>query len=138
MAVVIAVACIALLAGIRYRKPMTTPWLIIVGVVSGIVFGGSYIALVAVVCILLGPYDKHDGRTLIISWAFFTAIGFVVVTAVSGTTGVDDILLAAPGAATYLLGTWLGSKGFHKSSERLFRRAAIAVLLCLACFNIFL
>jgi len=138
MAVVIAVACVAMLAGYRYRHPMTTTWLIGIGIVSGIVFGGSYIALVAVVCILLGPYDKHAGRTLIISWSFFTVLGFALISAISGTTGVDDVITAMPGALTYLLGAWLGSHGFHNASEKLFRRAAIAVLFCLACFNLVL
>jgi len=138
MAVIIAAACIAMLAGYRYRHPMTTSWLIGIGIVSGIVFGGSYIALVAVVCILLGPYDKHAGRTLIISWSFFTVLGFALISAISGTTGVDDVITAMPGALTYLLGAWLGSHGFHNASEKLFRRAAIAVLFCLACFNLVL
>ena len=138
MALVIALACIALLAGWRYRRPMTTSWLVLVGVLSGIVFGGSYIALVTVVFILLGPYDKSQGRTLIISWSFFTVLGFALVSVLGGTIGVDDVILAAPGAATYLLGAWLGTRGFHQSSETLFRRAAIGVLLLLACFNLVL
>jgi hypothetical protein len=138
MAVIIACACILMLGGFRYRQPMTTTWLVILGIFSGIVFGGSYIALVAVVCILLGPYDKHQGRTLIISWSSFTVLGFALISLLSGTTGVDDIVTAAPGAATYLFGTWLGSHGFHNASEKLFRRGAIAVLLCLALFNLVL
>ena len=136
MALIIATACIMMLIGFRYRHPMTTSWLIFVGVCAGIVFGGSYIALVAVVFILLGPYDKHQGRTLIIAWSFFAVLGFALISALSGTTGVDDVIAAAPGAATYLLGTWMGSHGFRKSSEKVFRRAAIAVLLCLAIFNL--
>ena len=138
IALIIALACTLMLAGVRYRQPMTTVGLIIVGGASGLVFGGSYIALITVVCILLGPYDKHAGRALIISWSFFTVLGFALVSGLSGTTGADDVIDAAPGAVTYLLGTWLGSKGFHNASERLFRRAAIAVLLCLACFNLVL
>ena len=138
MAVIIAMACILMLTGFRYRQPMTTAWLIIIGIVAGIVFGGTYIALVAVVFILLGPYDKNQGRTLIIAWAFFTVLGFALLSALSGTTGLDDLITAAPGAVTYLLGTWLGSKGFHNASEKLFRRSAIAVLLCLALFNLVL
>jgi uncharacterized protein len=136
MAVIIATACMLMLWGFRYRHPMTTAWLIMVGICAGIVFGGTYIALVVVVLILLGPYDKHQGRTLIISWSFFTVLGFALISVVSGTTGANDVVTAAPGAATYLLGTWLGSHGFHNASEKLFRRGAIAVLLCLACFNL--
>ena len=135
MALIIATACVMMLAGFRYKHPMTTAWLVFAGICSGIVFGGSYIALVAVVFILLGPYDKHQGRTLIISWSFFTVLGFALISVVSGTTGIDDVIAAAPGAATYLLGTWIGSHGFRKSSEKLFRRAAIATLLALSIVN---
>jgi hypothetical protein len=138
MAIIIAVACVLMLIGFRYRRPMTTTGLVILGACSGVVFGGSYIALVAVVFILLGPYDRHQGRTLIISWSSFTVLGFAFISVVSGTTGVDDVITAAPGAATYLFGTWLGSHGFHNASEKLFRRGAIAVLLCLALFNLVL
>ncbi len=138
MALIIATACVMMLIGCRYQHPMTTSWLVFVGICSGIVFGGTYIALVAVVFILLGPYDKNQGRTLIISWSFFTVLGFALISVTSGTTGIDDTIVAAPGAATYLLGTWIGSHGFRKSSEKLFRRAAIGVLLCLAMINLIL
>lgn len=136
MALIIAAACVMMLIGYRYKHPMTTGWLIFLGISSGIVFGGSYIALIAVVFILLGPYDKNEGRTLIISWSFFTVLGFALISAVSGTTGLDDIIIALPGAATYMLGAWLGSHGFRKSSERLFRRAAITILLALSIVNL--
>ena len=138
IAVIIAMACIMMLIGYRYQKPMNRFWLIALGIIAGTVFGGTYIALVAVVPILLGPYDKNEGRTLIIAWSFFAVIGFTLISIPSGTTGFDDLIAAAPGAVTYMLGTWLGSHGFQKSSEKLFRRAAIAVLLCLACFNMVL
>ncbi|MEM7561814.1 MAG: sulfite exporter TauE/SafE family protein [Pseudomonadota bacterium] len=138
MAAVIATACLLMLLDIRYRLPMTPWWLMLIGVIAGIVFGGSYIALVTVVAILLGPYDKNAGRTLIIAWSAFAVLGFAATSVFSGTTGIDDVVAAAPGAVTYLLGTWLGSQGFHKASEKLFRRAAIATLLVLAVFNLVL
>jgi uncharacterized membrane protein YfcA len=136
MALIISAACVMMLIGYRYKHPMTTSWLIFVGSGAGIIFGGTYIALLAVVFILLGPYDKHAGRTLIISWSLFTVLGFALISAVSGTTGVDDVFAAAPGAATYLFGTWIGSHGFRKSSEKLFRRAAISALLALSMINL--
>ncbi len=136
MALIISGACVMMLIGYRYKHPMTTGWLVFVGICSGIVFGGTYIALVAVVFILLGPYDKNEGRSLIISWTFFTVVGFALISAVSGTTSMHDITIALPGAVTYMLGTWLGSHGFRKSSEKLFRRAAITILLALSIVNL--
>ena len=136
MALIIASACVLMLVGFRYKHPMTTGWLIFTGICSGTVFGGTYIALVAVVFILLGPYDKDEGRTLIISWSFFAVLGFALTSVAGGTTGIDDVVTALPGAITYMLGTWLGSHGFRRSSEKLFRRAAISTLLALSVFNL--
>ena len=136
IAVIIAVACITMLTGYRYKTPLSSVWLIAVGICAGTIFGGTYIALIAVVPILLGPYNKHEGRTLIIAWSFFTVIAFALVSAFSGTTTGDDVLIALPGAATYMLGAWLGSKGFRQSSEKLFRRASIGTLLLLSLFNL--
>ena len=136
MAVVIALACVVMLIGFRYKTPMTTILLILVGAGAGVIFGGSYIALVAAVAILLGPYNKSEGRTLIISWSFFTVLGFAAISMASGTTNISDIYTALPGALTYLLGTWLGSRGFKQSSEKLFRQASISTLLLLAVFNL--
>ncbi len=137
ISIIIALACVVMLIGYRYRHPLSKPMLILVGICAGIIFGGTYIALLAVVAILLGPYNKIDGRTLIISWSFFTVLGFAVITAFSGTTSLDDVTTALPGALTYMLGTRLGSLGFNNSSEKLFRRAAISTLMGLALFNLF-
>jgi len=134
---IITLCCIVMLIGYRYRRPMTIPLLILVGLIAGIIFGGTYIALLAVTVILLGPYDKIEGRTLIITWSFFTVLGFAVISSISGTTNGDDVITALPGAATYMFGTWLGSHGFHNSSEKLFRRGAILTLMSLATFNLF-
>ena len=136
MALIISAACVMMLIGYRYKHPLTTSWLILIGGSAGLIFGGTYIALLAAVCILLGPYDKNAGRTLIISWSFFTVLGFALISTVSGTTGIDDVITAAPGAATYMLGAWIGSHGFRKSSEKLFRRAAIVTLLALSIINL--
>jgi uncharacterized membrane protein YfcA len=136
MALIISAACVMMLIGFRYKHPMTSGWLMFLGSIAGAIFGGTYIALVAVVCILLGPYDKHAGRTLIIAWSLFAVLGFALISAVSGTTGMDDVIAAAPGAVTYMLGTWIGSHGFRKSSEKLFRRGAIATLLVLSIVNL--
>lgn len=136
MAATIALACLMMLIGYRYKMPMTPVRLVVIGIVSGIVFGGSYIALVAVVAILLGPYDKIDGRSLIVSWSFFAVLGFALTSVFSGTIVVADVWVALPGAVTYMLGTWMGSHGFHKSSEKVFRRATISTLLFLSLLNL--
>ncbi|NKB63015.1 MAG: TSUP family transporter [Gammaproteobacteria bacterium] len=136
IATIISVSCILMLAGLRYKRKMNTMSLMVVGIISGIVFGGTYIALITVVAILLGPYDKEEGRTLIIAWSFFAMLVFALSSFYSGTTTTADILVSLPGAVTYMLGAWLGSLGFRQSSEKLFRRIAILTLLLLSVFNL--
>ena len=136
IAAIIAIACVLMLIGYRYKRPLSRGGLIAVGSAAGAVFGGSYIALIAAVAILLGPYEKDEGRTLIIAWAFFTVLGFAAVSAYSGSTTQADIIIALPGAASYMFGAWLGTKGFRQSSEKLFRRGSITTLLILAVFNL--
>ena len=136
IAFIIASVSLLMLAGFRYQHEMTPPWLIIGGIVGGFIFGGTYIALLTVAFILLGPYDKHQGRTLIISWTFFTVLGFAVISFSFGSTQLTDLGVAAPGAVTYLLGSWLGSHGFHLASEKLFRRLALSTLLLLSVFSL--
>ncbi len=136
IAFIIASVSLLMLAGFRYRHEMTVPWLITGGVIGGFVFGGTYVALLTVAFILLGPYDKHQGRTLIIAWTFFTVLGFAIISFSFGSTQLTDIWVAAPGAVTYLLGSWMGSKGFHLASEKLFRRLALSTLLILSLFSL--
>ncbi len=136
IATIIASVCILMLLGLRYQKPLTPAWLIIAGFIAGFVFGGTYVALLAVAVILLGPYDKHQGRTLIISWTFFTVLGFAAISFAFGSTQIDDITVALPGAVTYLVGSWLGSRGFHLASEKLFRHLALSTLLILSLFSL--
>ena len=136
IAIIIASVSLLMLIGVRYKHPLTPLWLIIAGFIAGFVFGGTYVALLAVAFILLGPYDKHQGRTLIISWTFFTVLGFAVISFWFGSTQISDIGVALPGAATYLLGSWLGSHGFHLASEKLFRRLALSTLLMLSLFSL--
>lgn len=136
MALIISASCVMMLIGYRYQQPMTTPWLVLLGIVAGTIFGGTYIALVAVACILLGPYDKNAGRTLIVAWSWFAMLGFALLLMLSGSIDADNLISAAPGAVTYLVGTWIGSQGFRQSSEVLFRRVAISVLLLLSIVNL--
>ncbi|MEM7293395.1 MAG: sulfite exporter TauE/SafE family protein [Pseudomonadota bacterium] len=136
IAAVVIVACALMLLGVRYSKPLTPLGLVALGLIAGLVFGGSFIALVMVVGVLLGPYSKDVARHLILAWTFFGTIAFVVVSILGGTLTGTVFVEALPGAASYLVGAWLGSLGFRQSSEKLFRRVAIIVLLTLSLFNL--
>ncbi len=132
IAAVILVTCLLMLFGIRYRRPLRVSAMIGLGIVSGLVFGATYIALVVVAAVLLGPYDKNAARTLIISWAFLVAAWYGVISTLSGATKWADVYIAAPGAVLYFAGVWVGSLLFSRSREDNYRRVALVTLSALA------
>jgi len=132
IAIVIALCSLIMLCGWRYKKVLPTAYLVALGLCGGVIFGATYLALVIVAGILLGPYEKRDARGIIVAWAFFTAMSYAVVSGISGTTQWQDYKIAFPGAVLYLLGTWAGSHGFNVSSETLYRNIALILLLFLS------
>lgn len=132
IAVIIVVCALVMLFGWRYRNALKPGYLITLGLCAGTIFGATYIALVLVAGVLLGPYEKRDARGIIVAWAFFTALSYAVISGVSGTTQWQDYKVALPGAVLYLVGTWAGSHGFNASSEKLYRNIALSLLLFLS------
>jgi uncharacterized membrane protein YfcA len=126
-----------MLIGVRYKRPLGIPAMIGLGIVSGLVFGATYIALVVVAAVLMGPYDKNAARTLIISWAFLVAAWYGVISTLSGATKWADVYIAAPGAVLYFVGVWVGSLLFSRSREDSYRRVALITLLVLAMLGFF-
>jgi uncharacterized membrane protein YfcA len=137
IAATILAASLVMLAGIRYRKPLGTTGMVIIGMVSGVAFGATYIALVAVCAILLGPYSKLEARTMIIAWTFPVAICYAIISFWSGATVLEDVVIAAPAAATYFLGALVGARWFKGSAEESYRRIALVTLLVLAVVGLF-
>lgn len=129
---VILVTSLLMLWGVRYKHPLSVSAMIGLGIVSGFVFGATYIALVVVAAVLLGPYDKNTARTLIISWAFLVAAWYGVISVYSGATKWADVTIAAPGAVLYFVGVWLGSLLFNRAREEDYRRVALATLSVIA------
>jgi uncharacterized membrane protein YfcA len=136
IAAIILATCVAMLVGYRYRRPLGAVAMGLLGIVSGVVFGATYIALVVVATVLLGPYDKHEARTLIISWTFLVALCFGAISIYSGSTTLRDLHVALPGAALYFAGAWIGSRWFRNSKEEGYRRFALLTLLLLATLGV--
>lgn len=132
IALTILLCSVFMLSGLRFKREFSRGTLICIGVVSGIVFGTTYIALLVVAAVLSGPYDKTSARSLIIAWAFAAALLFGVISFATGTTDLDDVLIALPSAAVYLFGAWLGARWFVSSAEHLFRQVALLCLLLLS------
>ncbi len=132
IAVTILLTSLMMLAGWRYRKRPGLVGMVIIGVFSGVVFGASYIALVTITAVLLGPWNHVEARTLIVAWAFLVQIWFTFIAVYAGTVGSSDLLIALPAAVLYLAGTWLGSRLFGGAGEAQYRNVALIVLVGLS------
>lgn len=130
------VSCILMVAGWRYPKRLGYPGLIATGLIGGVVLGASYIALVVVAVILMGPYKKQELRGLFISWGWVTSSFFVVISVANGDTGLEETASALPLAVFYFAGTWLGSRVFQVTAEQRYRRYAIITLIGLSLFSL--
>ncbi|MYH89376.1 MAG: sulfite exporter TauE/SafE family protein [Gammaproteobacteria bacterium] len=132
IAVTILLTSLMMLAGWRYRKRPGLVGMVLIGVISGVIFGASYIALVTITAVLLGPWNHVEARTLIVAWAFLVQIWFTFISVYAGTVGSSDLLIAWPAAVLYLAGTWLGSRLFGGVGEAQYRNVALIVLAGLA------
>lgn len=132
IAVTILLPSLMMLAGWRYRKRPGLVGMVLIGVISGVIFGASYIALVTITAVLLGPWNHVEARTLIVAWAFLVQIWFTFISVYAGTVGSSDLLIAWPAAVLYLAGTWLGSRLFGGVGEAQYRNVALIVLAGLA------
>lgn len=128
----ILVSCVLMLTHWRYRTRLSQPYLIVIGLAGGVIVGASFIALVVVAVILMGPYDRNESRTLFVFWGFCISVWYVILSITSGQIGLHSIALAMPAAATYFLGSWVGSNWFGQSSETSYRRYALTLLAALA------
>jgi len=127
----ILLSCALMLTQWRYRTRLTQPRLIALGLAGGVIIGASFIALVVVAVILMGPYNRNESRTLFLFWGFALSVWYVTLSVLSGQTGLHSILSAMPAAATYFLGSWIGSNWFGHSTETSYRRYALILLATL-------
>ncbi len=137
IAAAIILSCLLMGSGWRYQQPLGRAGLICTGIVGGIVFGASYIALLVVAVLLMGPYQKHYLRALFVSWGWMTAVFFMAISVFNGNTGSAEVYQALSLAVCYFAGTWLGSRLFDQTAENHYRRYALATLMCLAIAGMF-
>jgi len=132
----ILLSCILMLTQWRYRTRLSRPYLIALGLVCGVIIGATYIALILVAAILMGPYDRNESRTLFLFWGFSVAVWYVVLSVISGQTDLQSVTSAMPTAVTYFIGTWIGSNWFGRTNEAGYRRYTLILLAALALIGV--
>lgn len=125
--------CVVLMmSGWRLRRPPAMASLIAAGVLTGIVFGASYLALLTSVFLLATPAPAAVSRANIIVWGFVAGLVFI-----ASQVYLDNVDWAEAGRAAmlgvvYLVAAALGARQFRRVDEAQFRRAVLWLLLFLS------
>lgn len=127
-----AVCALFLLAGKRVRTRATVAVLIGVGLVSGVVMGATYIALVFMIFVYALPMQATVSRATGIQWGFFTTLVLIAIFLFSGDLVWDDLWRAGLVGVVYLGSAWIGAHLFRRTDEALFRRIVLIFLLVLS------
>ena len=132
IALTAGVATCVMLTNWRYQRQPGLVIGVVVGFVSGVIVGATFIALPLMVFFFAGPSSAAEARANAIAWGLFISTGFGALFYWHGLLDVDDVWQAALIALLYVLGTHLGARAFKKVSEKRFRQVVLICLLVLS------
>ena len=128
----VAACVVVMLLGGRFRASPPVAVHLVVGVFAGVVFGATYIALVAMIFFFSLPASGAESRANAVYWGVLLTYVLIAMHMALGNITVDDLWRAALLGISYLAGTGAGVWCFRRTAERRFRRAVLWLLLGLA------
>lgn len=135
-ATVLAFALI-LLSGWRHTGRKSLPVACGLSAASGAMMASIGIGGPPVLLYMLsGPDDAQTNRANIILYFAATGVFLLAVVFGTGVVGASAFWRAVLLAPPFMLAAWLGARLFRKSSERLYRRIALAFLLGVGAFGL--
>ena len=138
IALVVVVFAVVLMFGWRHRGERTLRAGIGVGVLSGFLMGSTSLGNPPVMVYLLsGPDAAEANRANFTAYFAVTLVALGSMMAIAGLIDRVAVLTAAALLPLFLLATWAGAKLFRKSSEALYRRVALALLLGVGLYGMF-
>jgi uncharacterized protein len=137
MAIVVLFFVIMLMTGWRYRGERGLVTTLGVGAVSGTLMAATGMGNPPVLLYMLSGQDNAAAnRANIIAYLSVTQGVLLAVLASMGMLSwplVAKALLLTP---SYALAAWAGGRLFHQSTEALYRRTALILLFCVACYGL--
>ena len=109
------------------------------GALGGVLSGAASIGGPPVIAYLLaGPGSPTQTRATLIYYFAFTQAASLTIFWIGGLMNWEVLVTGALIAPSLVLGTWAGAKLFHLASERVFRLAALTILLLLGVSTLFI
>ena len=137
IAAVVLIFALILLAGWRYRGPKRLPATLGVGALSGALMAATSLGNPPVMVYLLSSQDRaavnRANFTGYFAITLLTLIAWMSYRGLIGWTAPQRaIVLLVP----FMIAIWLGSRLFRKSSEALYRRVALGLLVCAGLYGL--
>ena len=138
IAAIVLASSIVLLTGWRYHGPKRLPATLGVGALSGTLMASTSLGNPPVMVYLLSGQDRAEvSRANFTGYFAITLMTLLVLMFLQGLLSWIPIRLAAALLIPFMVGAWIGSRLFRQSSELLYRRIALGLLLCAGLYGLF-
>ncbi len=137
IAIVVVVFSLILMVGWRYEGEKRLWASLGVGGISGVLIASTSLGNPPVMVYLLSGRDTAaTNRANFTGFFAVTLVALIAMMALAGLIDRDAIVTAAMLLPVFMLGAWIGSRLFRKSSEALYRRVALGLLLCVGLYGL--
>ena len=137
IALVVAAFSVLLMAGWRYEGEKKLWATLGVGALSGVLMASTSLGNPPVMAYLLSGRDAAaTNRANFTGYFAVTLVALIALMAVAGLIDGRALLTAAVLLPVFMAGAWIGSRLFRRSSEALYRRVALGLLLCVGLYGL--
>ena len=137
IALVVLAFSIILMIGWRHGG-MKKPWASAgVGAFSGVLMASTSLGNPPVMVYLLsGPDGAATNRANFTGYFAVTLVALIALMTAAGLIDRNAVVTAAMLLPVFMVGAFVGSRLFRKSSEALYRRVALGLLFCVGCYGL--
>ncbi len=137
MALIVLGFSVLLLAGWRYDGAKRLPASLAVGALSGVLMASTSLGNPPVMLYLLSSRDGSARNRANFTGSFaVTLLALIAWMLAVGLIGWPAALRALLLLPPFMAAAWLGSRLFRKSSEQLYRRVALGLLVCVGLYGL--
>ena len=137
IALVVAAFSVLLMAGWRYEGEKKLWATLGVGGLSGVLMASTSLGNPPVMAYLLSSRDAAaTNRANFTGYFAVTLVALIAMMAAAGLIDGRALLTAAVLLPVFMAGAWIGSRLFRRSSEALYRRVALGLLLCVGLYGL--
>lgn len=129
---------LVMIIGWRYHGPKQPLVTMLVGALAGVMLAATSMGgPLVLIYMLAGPDKAATNRANIILYFLIVEIGLLALMLWQDLVVGETALRAFALVPIYLLGGYIGARGFKIANEKLYRRVALAVLSAVALFGLF-